>query len=61
MIDAAVSEGGDLLAAVQSVLPQLEGAYALAVVNRAPDTIVVAHVRKPTRSGGGYWEKLCRL
>ena len=57
MIDAAVSEGGDLLAAVQSVLPQLEGAYALAVVNReTPDTIVVARQGSPLVLGVGIGE-----
>ena len=57
LIDAAVSEGEDLLPAVQSVLPQLEGAYALAVVNReAPDTIVVARQGCPLVLGVGIGE-----
>ena len=57
LIDAAVSEAGGLLPAVQSVLPQLEGAYALAVVNReAPDTIVVARQGSPLVLGVGIGE-----
>ena len=57
LIDAAVSEVRDLLSAVQSVLPQLEGAYALAVVNReAPDTIVVARQGSPLVLGVGIGE-----
>ena len=57
LIDAAVSEGEDLLPAVQSVLPRLEGTYALAVVNReAPDTIVVARQGSPLVLGVGIGE-----
>ena len=39
LIDAAVSEGRSA-PAVQSVLPRLEGAYALQQNREAPDTIV---------------------
>ena len=57
LIDAAVSEGEDLLSAVQSVLPRLEGTYALAAVNReAPDTIVVARQGSPLVLGVGIGE-----
>ena len=42
LIELAVASGARLLDAVRQVLPQLQGAYALAIVDReAPDTVVV--------------------
>jgi glucosamine--fructose-6-phosphate aminotransferase (isomerizing) len=45
---------GDLLAAVQAVLPMIEGSYALVVVSAdAPDRIVCARMKSPLLLGVG--------
>ena len=57
LIELAVASGTALLDAVQLVLPQLEGAYALAIVDReAPDNIVVARHGSPLVLGIGIGE-----
>ena len=57
LIESAVAEGNGLLDAVQQVLPQLEGAYALAIVDReAPNRIVVARQGSPLVLGIGIGE-----
>ena len=57
LIESAVAEGLSLLPALQSVLPLLEGAYALALLDRdAPDTIVVARQGSPLVLGVGIGE-----
>ena len=57
LIARAVAAGSDLLVAVQAVLSQLEGAYALAIVDReAPDTVVVARQGSPLVLGVGLGE-----
>ena len=57
LIESAVASGKGLLDAVQQVLPQLEGAYALAIVDReAPDHIVVARQGSPLVLGIGIGE-----
>ena len=57
LIELAVASGKTLLDAVQHVLPQLEGAYALAIVDReAPDNIVVARHGSPLVLGIGIGE-----
>ncbi len=49
-----------LLEAVQAVLPQLQGAYALAVVwAEAPGALVVARKAAPLMIGLGEGEFLC--
>ena len=53
-------DGATLLKAVQQVLPQLDGAYALAVVwARCPDALVVARRQAPLLIGFGEGEFLC--
>ena len=57
LIELAVASGKTLLDAVKHVLPQLEGAYALAIVDReAPDNIVVARHGSPLVLGIGIGE-----
>ena len=57
LIESAVASGKGLLDAVQQVLPQVEGAYALAIVDReAPDHIVVARQGSPLVLGIGIGE-----
>ena len=57
LIESAVAEGNSLLDAVQLVSPQLEGAYALAIVDReAPNRIVVARQGSPLVLGIGIGE-----
>ena len=57
LIESAVAEGNGLLDAVRHVLPQLEGAYALAIVDReAPNRIVVARQGSPLVLGIGIGE-----
>ena len=57
LIELAVASGKGLLDAVQHVLPQLEGAYALAIVDReAPNNIVVARQGSPLVLGVGIGE-----
>ena len=57
LIELAVASGKTLLDAVQHVLPQLEGAYALAIVDReAPNRIVVARQGSPLVLGIGIGE-----
>ena len=57
LIELAVASGKVLFDAVQHVLPQLEGAYALAIVDRkAPDTVVVARQGSPLVLGVGIGE-----
>jgi glucosamine--fructose-6-phosphate aminotransferase (isomerizing) len=52
--------GATLLAAVQAVLPRLEGAYALAVLwGRVSDALVVARRQAPLIIGFGEGEFLC--
>ena len=53
-------DGATLLKAVQQALPQLDGAYALAVVwARCPDALVVARRQAPLLIGFGEGEFLC--
>jgi glucosamine--fructose-6-phosphate aminotransferase (isomerizing) len=53
-------DGSTLLRAVQQALPQLDGAYALAVVwARCPDALVVARRQAPLLIGFGEGEFLC--
>ena len=57
LIESAVASGKALFDAVRHVLPQLEGAYALAIVDReAPDTVVVARHGSPLVLGVGIGE-----
>jgi glucosamine--fructose-6-phosphate aminotransferase (isomerizing) len=57
LIESTVASGKALFDAVQQVLPQLEGAYALAIVDReAPDTVVVARHGSPLVLGVGIGE-----
>ena len=58
LITLAIEEGGyDLLAAVQQVLPKLQGAYALAVIDReSPNQLVVARQGSPLVLGIGLGE-----
>ena len=57
LIELAVASGAKLLDAVRQVLPQLQGAYALAIVDReAPDTVVVARQGSPLVLGIGIGE-----
>ena len=57
LIERAVASEGALLPAVQTVLPQLQGAYALAIVDReAPDTVIVARQGSPLVLGLGIGE-----
>jgi len=52
--------GSTLLQAVQTVLPQLQGAYALAVIwEKAPGALVVARRAAPLLIGLGEGEFLC--
>ena len=56
-IERAIASEGALLPAVQTVLPQLQGAYALAIVDReAPDTVIVARQGSPLVLGLGIGE-----
>ena len=58
--DGAVATGALLLEAVQAVLPQLQGAYALAVVWAAvPGALVVARRAAPLLIGLGEGEFIC--
>ncbi|EDY37356.1 glutamine-fructose-6-phosphate transaminase [Cyanobium sp. PCC 7001] len=58
--DGLVASGALLLQAVQQVLPQLHGAYALAVVwAQAPGALVVARRAAPLLIGLGEGEFLC--
>ena len=53
-------DGSTLLKAVQKTLPQLDGAYALAVVwAQCPDALVVARRQAPLLIGFGEGEFLC--
>jgi len=57
LIESAVAAGAPLLDAVRQVLPQLQGAYALAIVDReTPDTVVVARHGSPLVLGVGIGE-----
>ncbi len=58
LIALALEEGSlDVLAAVQQVLPQLKGAYALAVIDReSPNQLVVARQGSPLVLGIGLGE-----
>ena len=57
LIEQAVASEGALLLAVQTVLPKLKGAYALAIVDReAPDTVIVARQGSPLVLGVGIGE-----
>jgi glucosamine--fructose-6-phosphate aminotransferase (isomerizing) len=54
------ASGSTLLQAVQAVLPQLQGAYALAVIwEQAPGALVVARRAAPLLIGLGEGEFLC--
>ena len=56
----SAADGATLLKAVQQALPQLDGAYALAVVwARCPDALVVARRQAPLLVGFGEGEFLC--
>lgn len=57
LIARAVEEDGDLLSAVTKSVRQLEGAYALAIIDRlAPDTVIVARQGSPLVLGVGIGE-----
>lgn len=57
LVERAIASEGALLPAVQAVLPQLQGAYALAIVDReAPDTVIVARQGSPLVLGLGIGE-----
>jgi glucosamine--fructose-6-phosphate aminotransferase (isomerizing) len=57
LIGRALLTQETLLSAVQQVLPMLEGAYALAIVDReAPDTVVLARQGSPLVLGVGIGE-----
>lgn len=57
LIARAVEEEGDLLSAVTKSVRQLEGAYALAIIDRqAPDTVIVARQGSPLVLGVGIGE-----
>ena len=57
LVESMVASGKALVDAVQHVLPQLEGAYALAIVDReTPDTVVVARQGSPLVLGVGIGE-----
>ena len=57
LIARAVEQEGDLLLAVKKSVRQLEGAYALAIIDRqAPDTVVVARQGSPLVVGVGIGE-----
>ena len=57
LIGRALLTQETLLSAVQQVLPMLEGAYALAIVDReAPDTVVLARQGSPLVLGAGIGE-----
>ena len=57
LIELAVASGKTLLDAAQHVLPQLKGAYSLAIVDReAPDNVVVARHGSPLVLGIGIGE-----
>ena len=57
LVERAIASEGALLPAVQTVLPQLQGAYALAIVDReAPDTVIVARQGSPLVLGLGIGE-----
>ena len=57
LIEQSLGSGHQLLAAVQSVLPRLEGAYALAIVDQQePDQVVVARHGSPLVLGIGIGE-----
>ncbi len=56
-IGERVAAGLDLLAAVQATIPELEGAYAFAVISaREPETLVVARRGSPLVIGYGIGE-----
>ena len=56
----ATADGALLLAALQAVLPRLQGAYALAVIwDKAPGALVVARRAAPLLIGLGEGEFLC--
>ncbi len=58
--DSGERPAEQLLAAVQSVLPRLQGAYALAVIwEKAPGALVVARRAAPLLIGLGEGEFLC--
>lgn len=57
LIDDCWKKGGDLFAAVQCAIAQLEGAYALAVIAAdEPEKIIVAREGSPLVIGVGYGE-----
>jgi len=57
LIARAVEEEGDLRLAVTKSVRQLEGAYALAIIDRlAPDTVIVARQGSPLVLGVGIGE-----
>ena len=57
LIARAVERGDDLLSAVKKSVRQLEGAYALAIIDRqAPDTVIVARQGSPLVVGVGIGE-----
>lgn len=57
LIGRALLTQETLLSAVQQVLPMLEGAYALAIIDReAPDTVVLARQGSPLVLGVGIGE-----
>jgi glucosamine--fructose-6-phosphate aminotransferase (isomerizing) len=60
LAEGSAVDGSTLLRAVQQALPQLDGAYALAVVwARCPDALVVARRQAPLLIGFGEGEFLC--
>lgn len=57
LIHSIMKDGGDLLSAVKKAIPQLEGAYGIAVVcKKQPEKIVCARSGSPLVLGLGYGE-----
>lgn len=57
LIAAQLEQGQTLLQAAKAVIPRLEGAYALAIIDRlAPDTLIVAREGSPLVLGVGLGE-----
>ncbi|MFI5306032.1 MAG: glutamine--fructose-6-phosphate transaminase (isomerizing) [Polyangiales bacterium] len=60
LIDEQIKGGKDLVAAVRASLPQVEGAYAIAVTSEAePERLVVAKNASPLVIGLGEGESFC--
>jgi glucosamine--fructose-6-phosphate aminotransferase (isomerizing) len=57
LVDDCLKQGGDLLAAVQKTLKELDGAYALAVISTSePNKMIASRAGSPLVIGVGYDE-----